>query len=269
MIKFVDVWSSYGEEAILRGASFTAQAGQVTALVGPSGSGKSTVLRLLMGFWQADKGAIVIDGEEVATAGERRWRIIRRKMGMVFQSSALFDSMTVCQNVGFYPHFVERQPWRKVRVQVLELLDELGLAEAADKLPGELSGGMQRRVALARSLIYRPKILLYDEPTTGLDPHMTVVVTELIAEMNARYGVTSVVVSHDLPSIHDIADHVVLVDAGRTVPVGSPDQLLHSDDPAVSRFASIWREQIRLYAAELAGAAPTPHKGFRGEERAE
>jgi phospholipid/cholesterol/gamma-HCH transport system ATP-binding protein len=252
MIKFEDVHLSFSGHEVLRGVNFAAQSRQITALVGPSGSGKSTALRLIIGFLQPDSGRIEIDGEDVSHLTERGWRAVRRKMGMVFQSSALFDSMTVCQNVGFYPHYVERRPWRRVREEVLELLAELDLADDADKLPGELSGGMQRRVALARSLIYHPTILLYDEPTTGLDPHMTSVVTELIAEMNEKYGVTSVVVSHDLPSIHEIADHVVLIDGGVSVTVGAPDQLLHSDDPQVSKFAAIWRDQIRLYASELA-----------------
>ena len=253
MIEFADVWLSFDERPVLRGVSFMAQSRKITALIGPSGSGKSTVLKLLIGFLYPDQGRITIDGEDVTLAGERQWRQVRRKMGMVFQNSALFDSMTVCQNVGFYPHYVERVPWRKVREQVMDVLDELGLEDAADKMPGELSGGMQRRVALARSLIYRPKILLYDEPTTGLDPHMTAIVTDLIAEMNEKYGVTSVVVSHDLPSIHEIADHVVLIDGGQSVTVGPPQQLLHSTDPQVQKFAAVWREQIRLYAAELAG----------------
>jgi phospholipid/cholesterol/gamma-HCH transport system ATP-binding protein len=252
MIEFSDIWSSYDGQVILRGVNFTAQANQITALVGPSGSGKSTALRLLIGFWHADRGKILIDGEDVTDIGERHWRQVRRKMGMVFQNNALFDSLTVAQNVGFYPHYVEHKPWRKVEPDVLAILEELGLTDADEKLPGELSGGMQRRVALARSLIYRPKILLYDEPTTGLDPHMSAVVAELIVEMNEKYGVTSIVVSHDLPSIHEVADHVVLIEGGHSVTVGSPEQLLHSTDPQVSKFASVWREQIKLYAAELA-----------------
>jgi phospholipid/cholesterol/gamma-HCH transport system ATP-binding protein len=258
MIVFKDVWVSFAEQQVLRGVSFTAPAGQITALIGPSGSGKSTALRLVMGFVAADKGQILVDGEDVTSLGERQWRDVRRKMGMVFQSSALFDSMTVSQNVGFYPHYVEREPWRKVEPRVMDLLAELDMAEAADKLPGELSGGMQRRVALARSLIYRPKILLYDEPTTGLDPHMSAVVTELIAEMNEKYSVTSVVVSHDLPSIHDIASHVVLIHDGLSVTVGTPDQLLHSTDEQVKKFAGIWRDQIRMYATELSDTGDLP-----------
>jgi len=251
MIEFSDIWASYGDKDVLRNVSFRAKKQEVTALVGPSGSGKSTVLRLLMGFMRPTRGRIVIDGEDVTAIRERKWRVVRRKMGMVFQNSALFDSMTVMENVGFYPHYVERKPWRRVRQDVLKLLEELGLSEDAHKLPAELSGGMRRRVALARSLIYRPKILLYDEPTTGLDPHMTEVVADLIEEMADRYGITSIVVSHDLPSIHDIADYVVLIDQGESFPVGSPRELLACDDPRVAAFAGAWREQIKSYMQEL------------------
>jgi phospholipid/cholesterol/gamma-HCH transport system ATP-binding protein len=251
MIEFKDVHLSFGDTEVLQGVSFHCPPHQVTAIMGPSGSGKSTALRLVMGFLRPDQGTLLVDGEDVSSLKEKAWVRVRRKMGMVFQHSALFDSLTVCQNVAFYPHFVDKQPWRKVRPQVLELLRELGLEHDADKLPEELSGGMQRRVALARSLIYRPKILLYDEPTTGLDPHMTEVVSDLIDEMNERYEVTSVVVSHDLPSIHDIADHVVLISDGQSYTVGAPSELLTSEQPAVQRFAGSWRQQIRSYSTEM------------------
>lgn len=253
MIEFQDVWARYDTEPVLKGVSFVAQSRRITALVGPSGSGKSTALRLIIGFLKPERGNILVEGQSVIALSEAGWVEMRRKMGMVFQSSALFDSLTVLENVGFYPHYVERQPWRKVRGEVLKLLAELGLSSAANKLPGELSGGMRRRVALARSLIYRPKILLYDEPTTGLDPQMTDVVNDLIREMNERFGVTSIVVSHDLPSISAVADHVVLIDEGESLEVGPPRQLLHSSDPRVQAFAASWREQIRAHAAELAG----------------
>lgn len=252
MIQFNDVWASYGNEQVLKGVSFLAQSLKITALVGPSGSGKSTCLRLIMGFMRADRGTVLIDGQDVGQLKERDWRVVRSKMGMVFQSSALFDSMTVAQNVGFFPHYVEGKPWKRVRPAVMKLLQELDLEEAAHKLPAELSGGMQRRVALARSLIYKPTILLYDEPTTGLDPQMTEVVNDLIREMSERYGVTSIVVSHDLPSINAIADHVVLIDHGESIDVGAPAELLRSAEPRLRAFTAGWREQILAHAQELA-----------------
>lgn len=271
MIRFDNVWASYGAEQVLSGVSFVAESLKITALVGPSGSGKSTCLRLIMGFMKADRGAVLIDGQDVGSLTEREWEAVRGKMGMVFQSSALFDSMTVVQNVGFFPHFVQHKPWRRVYPAVMDLLKELDLAEAANKLPAELSGGMQRRVALARSLIYKPTILLYDEPTTGLDPQMTEVVNDLIREMSERYGVTSIVVSHDLPSINAIADHVVLIDHGESIDVGAPTELLRSQEPRLKAFTSGWREQILEHAQELALAvgkagAATEAEMPKGEE---
>lgn len=256
MIRFEDVWLAFEEHQVLRGVSFQAAEGKITALVGASGSGKSTILKLLIGFLTADRGRIVIDGEDVTGLGERQWAKMRRKMGMVFQDSALFDSLDVCMNVGFYPHFVEKQPWRKVLPRVMELLKDVGLEHDHRKMPGELSGGMQRRVALARSLIYHPKILLYDEPTTGLDPGMIEVVNELILEMGEKYGVTSIVVSHNLECIHHVADHVVLLTGGGAVTVGAPHQLLISDEPPVRAFTRSWRLSMERYAGEL-----YPHGG--------
>jgi phospholipid/cholesterol/gamma-HCH transport system ATP-binding protein len=251
MIKFEGIHLNFGDNEVLKGVDLHCPPQKVTAIMGPSGSGKSTTLRIVMGFLKPSAGRVVVDGEDVSAISERGWVRVRRKMGMVFQHSALFDSLTVCQNVAFYPHFVDKEPWRKLRPRVLDLLSDLGLEGTADKMPEELSGGMQRRVALARSLIYRPKILLYDEPTTGLDPHMTEVVSELIDEMNERFKVTSVVVSHDLPSVHDIADHVVLISGGEAYTIGEPSGLLVSEEPAVAKFASSWRQQIRTYSTEM------------------
>jgi len=253
MIRFKDIWVKFGQQDVLRGVDLGAAEGRITAIIGTSGSGKSTALRVMMGLLHPDQGRIYVDGEDVTDLTEREWLQVRRKMGMVFQNSALFDSLTVCQNVGFVPHFVERKPWRRVLPLAMEMLGEVGLADHAHKMPGELSGGMRRRVALARSLIYRPKILLYDEPTTGLDPRMIQVVNELILEMNSKYGVTSVVVTHDLECVHEVADHVVLLENGEAVTVGEARQLLLSDDPSVQAFTSNWRRSIEEYAREFGG----------------
>jgi phospholipid/cholesterol/gamma-HCH transport system ATP-binding protein len=252
MIEFQGVFAGYGEADILKDVTLHCAREKITAIVGPSGSGKSTTLRLIMGFIRPRQGRVLIDDEDLSGISEKQWVRVRRKMGMVFQHSALFDSLTIAQNVGFYPTFVDREPWHKVRPQVLRLLAELGLEGTADKLPGELSGGMQRRVALARSLIYHPKILLYDEPTTGLDPGAVTLVNDLIREMNERYHVTSVIVSHDLPSVHDIADHVVLIEEGYAITVGDPSELLQSHDRRIELFSGNWRRQVLHYAREIA-----------------
>ena len=246
MVELANVESSFEGRRILKGVSFVARDKKITALVGASGSGKSTVLKLIMGFFQPDSGQILIEGEDIVGLPERKLLEVRRKMGMVFQHSALFDSMTVAENVGFYPFYVEKQPWKKVRSRVMGLLRDLGMADDAHKLPGELSGGMQRRVALGRALIYHPQILLYDEPTTGLDPHMTSVVDDLITETNERFGVTSIVVSHDLPSVCRIADHVVLLSDGQSLDIGPPEGLLESSDERVIEFTREWRSQVEM-----------------------
>jgi phospholipid/cholesterol/gamma-HCH transport system ATP-binding protein len=251
MIRFDDVWLSFGETEVLKGVDMHAAEGTTTALVGRSGSGKSTMMRLIIGFLRADHGRIIIDGQDVTGLKENEWVPVRRKMGLVFQNSALFDSLSVAQNVGFYPHFVERKPWREVFPDVMDLLEDVGLAGHGEKIPSELSGGMQRRAALARSLIYRPKILLYDEPTTGLDPYMIEVVNELILEMNDKYGVTSVVVTHDLECVNRVADNVVLLVHGDTTEVGHPSKLLTSDEKVVVEFTQNWRKSLEAYAYEI------------------
>ncbi|MEZ5336827.1 MAG: ATP-binding cassette domain-containing protein [bacterium] len=251
MISFEGVQLSFGSHQVLRDVSFSVPSGQMTAVLGPSGSGKSTILRLIMGLIRPQQGRVIVDGEDVTKMSERRLQRSRRKMGMVFQHNALFDGLNVAENVGFYPTYVEKRPWKQVLPEVEELLEDLGLADSAQKLPGELSGGMRRRVALARSLIYRPKILLYDEPTTGLDPYMTEVVAELISEMNEKYAVTGVMVSHDLPTVYDIADHVVLITEGQATVVGHPSELLRSEKPEVIGFASSWRRHIIEYSGEM------------------
>jgi phospholipid/cholesterol/gamma-HCH transport system ATP-binding protein len=254
LIYFEDVWASYGERPVLRGLTINCEAKKITALVGPSGSGKSTILRVAMGLWPADKGFVVVDGEHCEHYSERRWREVRRKMGLVFQNSALFDSLTVLQNVGFHPFYVERYPWKKVRNMAMEMLRELGLEESANKMPSQLSGGMQRRVALARSLVYHPKILLYDEPTTGLDPLNIDIVSELICETAEKFGVTSIVVSHDLQAITRVAEEVVIIANGTAHSIGPPSELLLSDEPDVVDFTRSWREQI----AHFSGAVKLP-----------
>jgi phospholipid/cholesterol/gamma-HCH transport system ATP-binding protein len=253
VITLENVWASYGDKPVLKGISLSCAPQKITALVGPSGSGKSTILRVVMGLWHVDEGAVIIDGEHCEGFHEREWREVRRKMGMVFQNSALFDSLTVVQNVGFFPYYVEHQPWRKVRHEALQILNELGLADSANKMPSELSGGMQRRVALARSLIYHPKILLYDEPTTGLDPLNIDVVSDLIVETGERFGVTSVVVSHDLQAIMRVADEVVIIGGGIGHSIGEPENLLRSAEPDVVSFTQAWRDQIDHFSAALNG----------------
>jgi len=244
MLKVESITAAYDDAVVLDKVSMTAFERKITAVVGSSGSGKSTLLKVIMGFIKPRSGRVLIDGEDICSASEAEIARVRAKMGLVFQESALFDSLTVEENIGFFPIYHQKRRWREVRPKVDALLADLGLGDICRKYPGELSGGMRRRVALARTLIYHPKILLYDEPTTGLDPENIATVGEVIEEMNEKFEVTSVVVTHDLESVLRVADWVYLLDRGCAEEVGPPLQLLTSDHPHVVRFTASWRKHI-------------------------
>ncbi len=247
MLRLEDIRAGYGDTEILHGVSLVAEERVTTAIVGASGSGKSTLLKVIMGFLRPWAGKLFIAGEDVTHMRDREFERHRTKMGLVFQDSALFDSLTVAENVGFFPYYHEKKPWRVVVKMVKEMLELLDLPGVENKYPSELSGGMRRRVALGRTLIYRPKILLYDEPTTGLDPTMIGHVDDIIREMNEKFQVTSILVSHDLESVLDVAERVFLVHEGVALDVGEPSNLLTSEDPEVRRFTKSWREHVEMY----------------------
>ncbi len=251
MIEFDKVVVRFAAHTVLDGVSFRLPAGKVSYIIGASGGGKSTILRVIMGFVKPASGKVTIDKADVTGLSEKRYSRIRKKMGMVFQGSALFDSMTVAENVAFYPVYREREKPASVAARVSEILSALGL-EGTEKLyPAELSGGMRRRVALARALIYQPKILLYDEPTTGLDPLTIELVDEIIRETNDKFGITSVVVSHDMASVFETADHIVFMDAGKSFEIGGRENLLGSELPGVAEFT----RSFRATADRVSGAA--------------
>ncbi len=260
MLKLIDIRAGYGNTEVLHGVSLVAEGNVTTAIIGSSGGGKSTLLKVIMGFLRPTSGRLIIDGEDVTHCSEHAFAEHRLKMGLVFQESALFDSLTVAENIGFFPFYREKQPWRKVLPRVREMLDMLGLEGIESKYPAELSGGMRRRVALGRTLIYRPKVLLYDEPTTGLDPTMINIVDEIIREMNEKFKVTSVLVSHDLESVLDVAERVFLMHEGVALDVGEPHQLLTSEDPIVCQFTKSWREHVEMYRRLIHGPEP-PARG--------
>jgi phospholipid/cholesterol/gamma-HCH transport system ATP-binding protein len=261
MLKLTDIHAGYGSTEILHGVSLVADERVTTAIIGSSGGGKSTLLKVIMGFLRPTSGQLIIDGVDVAHSTEHEFAEHRLKMGLVFQESALFDSLTIAENIGFFPFYREKQPWRKVILRVREMLDTLGLEGIENKYPSELSGGMRRRVALGRTLIYRPKILLYDEPTTGLDPTMINVVDEIIREMNEKFQVTSILVSHDLESVLDVAEKVFLMHEGVALDVGEPHNLLTSADPVVGQFTKSWREHVEMYRRLIHGSEPPPPRG--------
>jgi phospholipid/cholesterol/gamma-HCH transport system ATP-binding protein len=230
---------SFGAQQVLRGIDLDVERGKINIVIGGSGQGKSVLMKHLMGLMQPDSGRILVDGEDIVGKNEVELGKLRRKFGMVFQYAALFDSMTVVENIAFPLLERYKLPQEEVMDRVRDLLRRLDLAHVTDieeKFPPQLSGGMRKRVGLARALIDRPQILLYDEPTTGLDPIATKNVDDMIRRTADDFGVTSVVISHDMASTFRIADRVSMLLDGRIVASGTPRQLLAAPHPALREF---------------------------------
>ena len=233
-----DVRKSFGETEVLKGIDLVAKRNETTVIIGGSGAGKTTLLRHIVALEKPTSGEIWIAGENIAGLGERDLNRVRKKLGMVYQYAALLDSINVLENVAF--PLVEHTSLSKkqIREKVFERLRDLGLdpAQVARKFPSELSGGMRKRVGIARALMLEPIILVYDEPTSGLDPLTSRMVDELIEEMRERFGVTSIVISHDIASCFRIAHQAVLIIEGKVVARGKPDDLAHGENDVARDF---------------------------------
>ncbi len=240
-----DVRKRYGDQEIIRGVTLTATAGETTVIIGGSGAGKTTLLRLIVGLERPTSGEVLIDGENIGTMGERALNKVRQKFGVVFQYAALLDSNTVLENVAFpLVEHTKKSP-DEIRGLVRDKLKILGLdPDIEAKFPSELSGGMRKRVGLARALMLEPKILVYDEPTSGLDPITSRLVDELIDEMRVRFKVTSIVISHDIASCFRIAHQAILLMRGEVLGCGTPDDLANSSNEETRRFVEA--SQTRL-----------------------
>jgi phospholipid/cholesterol/gamma-HCH transport system ATP-binding protein len=228
----------YGVEgrAIFSDLSIKVRRGRITAVMGPSGTGKTTLLRLITGQIFASQGKVVVLGRDIAEAGSSEIYALRKRMGMLFQNGALLTDISVFENVAFPVREHTDLPEPLIRRLVLTKLQSVGLRGAAELMPTELSGGMARRVALARAIVMDPEILIYDEPFVGLDPISLGMILRLIKQMNAALGITSVVVSHDVHELATIADDSYLLSGGRVVACGSPKELAASDSPVVHQF---------------------------------
>jgi len=236
MIEIKDLHKSFDEKSVLRGLNLTIQTGETMVIIGQSGCGKSVLLKLILGLLATDAGTIQVDGEEITTASEAALNKTRARIGMLFQGGALFDSLSVGENVGFSLIEHSNLKVEEVKERVRKRLEMVGLAGIETLDPAELSGGMKKRVALARAICQDPEIMFYDEPTTGLDPIMAEVINELICKLNKELKVTSIVVTHDLNSAYKVGNRIAMLYEGRIIGVGRPDEIRGSSDPVVQQF---------------------------------
>lgn len=225
-----------GWQHILRGLDLTVYQGETLMLIGPSGEGKSVFLKHLIGLIRPDSGEIAVDGVCMTNLRERQLAPIRKQIGILFQNAALFDSMTVAQNVAFPLIEAGLKNRDEIDQRVHEALEVVELEKHKDKHPVNLSGGMRKRVGIARAIITRPRCVLYDEPTSGLDPIVSDVIDQMIKRLQKRYGVTSIVVTHDMKSVYKIADRVAMLKQGVTYFLGTPEELRTSPDPVIQDF---------------------------------
>ena len=235
-IRVVNLHKSFGENQVLRGVDLEVQQGESMVVIGGSGSGKTVLIKCIIGLIQPDEGEIYVDGLEITSLNEKRMNEVRKKFGMLFQWGALFDSMTVWENVGFglrHQRHLKEEEIRKIASEKLALV---GLKNVEDLMPSELSGGMKKRVSLARAIAIEPEILLYDEPTTGIDPIMADAINDLMIEMKQKLNVTSIAITHDMKSAYKIADRIAMLFNGKIVEAGSPEEIKNSSSPIVQQF---------------------------------
>ena len=238
MIKLVNLTKTFDEQVVLNNLNLEIPTGSITAIIGPSGEGKSVLLKHIIGLLQPDSGEVLVDGENLSRMGNAALNRVREKFGMLFQNAALFDSMTVFENVAFPLEEKTRLSPVEIARKVHEALDHVGLQGADRKYPDELSGGMKKRVGLARAVLLDPKIILFDEPTTGLDPIICRAIHELIRDAHRRFGFTAVVVSHEIPEIFNISTHVAMLYRGEILEAGTPEEIQQSTHPAVQQFVT-------------------------------
>ena len=238
MIKLVEVEKSFGSQVVLDRLTLEVPPGKITAVIGPSGEGKSVLLKHMIGLLQPDRGKVYVEGKDITAM--RRWELnrVREKFGMLFQNAALFDSMSVFENVAFPLEEKTKLSRAEIADKVHEALEHVGLKGVDQKFPDELSGGMKKRVGLARALLLDPRIILFDEPTTGLDPIICRAIHQLIKDTHARFGFTAVIVSHEIPEIFDISDYVAMLYRGKIIEMGTPEEIRRSEHPVVKQFIS-------------------------------
>lgn len=236
MINLIDIYKSFNEQKVLNGVNLEMKSGQITVIIGQSGGGKSVLLKHIIGLIRPDRGEVLVDGVDIARLNDRKLNDIRKNFGMLFQEAALFDSMTVGENVAFPLNEHTRLNQRQIDEIVHQKLLQVGLRDVAHKMPSELSGGMRKRVGLARAIALDPKIILFDEPTTGLDPITADAIDRLIVDTQKHTKATCVAISHDIESTFKIAQTVAMLYQGKIVEVGSPEEIKASKNPALQQF---------------------------------
>ena len=236
MIKIENLFKSFEDNKVLDGLNLTVSKSKTIVVIGRSGCGKSVLLKHIIGLLHQDEGRIIVDNQEVAKLDRAGLEKLRMKFGMLFQSSALFDSLTVGENVGFGLLENTGLSHKEISKRVKERLELVGLPDTEDLMPAELSGGMKKRVGLARAICADPKIILYDEPTTGLDPIMADAINNLIIKLHDRLKVTSVVVTHDIKSAYRVADEIAMLYKGKIIEMGSPQEIEETKNPVVRQF---------------------------------
>jgi phospholipid/cholesterol/gamma-HCH transport system ATP-binding protein len=238
MIELKGVKKSFGSQIVLNGLDLQIPTGLITAIIGPSGEGKSVLLKHMIGLLRPDEGQVIVDGEDIARLSRGGMNRVREKFGMLFQNAALFDSLTVFENVAFPLQEKTRLSDDEIALRVRDALSHVGLTGVEAKYPDQLSGGMKKRVGLARALLMDPRIILFDEPTTGLDPVICRATHQMIKETHAKFCYTAVVVSHEIPEIFDISDRVAVLYRGSIIAVGTPQEIQASEHPMVRQFIS-------------------------------
>lgn len=238
MIEVKDLKKSFGAQKVLDGISFKIEPGDSVVIIGGSGCGKSVLLKHLIGLIRPDSGEVIIDDEHLNAFDERRLLEVRRKFGMLFQSAALFDSLNVAENISFVLRRERQLSEKEIAQRVEEVLEMVELPGTQKKKPSELSGGMRKRVGLARAIIYKPEILLYDEPTTGLDPVVSDSIDQLIIRVREQLKITTVVVTHDTRSMRRVGQRILMMVKGKIYAAGPPEEIFASKDPVIHRFVN-------------------------------
>jgi phospholipid/cholesterol/gamma-HCH transport system ATP-binding protein len=236
MIRIVNLHKSFGAKKVLRGVDLTVSKGETMVVIGQSGSGKSVLLRHLIGLLRPDAGEIYVGDTEITRLDDDELQKVTRRFGLLFQGAALFDSMTVAENVSFgLERYTSLSP-EQIKAAVTESLAKVGLHDVENLMPYQLSGGMKKRVGLARAIAYQPEIMLYDEPSTGIDPIRADAINDLINRLKVETGVTSIAITHDMVSSYKIADRIAMLYDGQIVETGTPDEIRNSGNPIIQQF---------------------------------